>query len=380
MRILAIFWLLIIPVLLRSQDPIVVGLFYGADHVRATVTVQKGGYDIYGDGIALAQIQLKESADITASGNVVNVFFKGKNYTGYSKIEFIQNTPAEFGITPAGHKSNSRLYKENLLVLAYSGRLQMSNQINVEDYVAGVIEAESGSGSELEYYKVQAIISRTYALNNMRRHTGEGFNVCDATHCQVYHGKPRSEKKADIAAQLTKDLVIVDHNIELITAAFHSNCGGHTINAEDVWSKPLNYLVGCQDTFCLKMPHSNWEKTFHSDKWNNYLQSQRKNSVELATLNESIGPRNTYFAIDSTYAIPRKAIREDFKLRSTYFTVAQDGENVQFFGQGFGHGVGLCQEGAMRMAQLNRRYDEIIHFYYKDVHIIPRYMIWFFRD
>lgn len=380
MRILAFICLFITPVLLHSQDPIVVGLFYGSDHVRATITVQKGGYDIYGDGIAFAQIDLKESADITASGKQVNVFYKGKNYTGFSKVEFRQNTPAEFGIVPAGHKSNSRLYKENLIVLSYSGRLQLSNQINVEDYVAGVIEAESGGGQELEYYSVQAIISRTYALNNLRRHAGEGFNVCDATHCQVYHGKPRHEKKADIAAQHTKDLVIVDHNIDLITAAFHSNCGGHTINAEDVWSKPLNYLVGCQDTFCLKMPHSNWEKTFHSEKWNNYIQSQRKNSVELTTLSQATGPRHSYYPIDSVYAIPRRTIREDLKLRSTYFTVAHQGDQVQIFGQGFGHGVGLCQEGAMRMAQLGKRYDDIIHFYYKDVHIIPRYMVWFFKD
>lgn len=379
MRIVSII-LLLFHFTASAQKTLQVGLFYNSSHVRATVIIQKGSYDIIGDGTFIGRMELKETADITASAGKVNLFFKGTAYNKIGNLEFRYTVPGEFSLVPAGHKSNNRMYKENLIVTCYSGRLQMTNELSIEDYVAGVIEAESGGGHELEYYKVQAIISRTYALNNLRRHAGEGFQICDATHCQVYHGKPRSEKKADIAAQQTKDLVIVDHQIDLITAAFHSNCGGHTINAEHIWSRPMSYLVGCQDTFCLKMPHSNWEKSMNSDRWNSYLQSQLKNSVELSTLTAIENPRDIYYAIDSTYAIPRRSIREDLQLRSTYFTVAQSDDKVFFYGQGFGHGVGLCQEGAMRMAQLGKKYDEIIHFYYKDVHIIPRYMLWFFKD
>jgi stage II sporulation protein D len=60
--------------------------------------------------------------------------------------------------------------------------------------------------------------------------------------------------------------------------------------------------------------------------------------------------------------------------------VHQYGENVTFIGQGFGHGVGLCQEGAMRMATLGYSYSDIIHFYYKDVHLIPLRFIAFFKE
>ena len=86
------------------------------------------------------------------------------------------------------------------------------------------------------------------------------------------------------------------------------------------------------------------------------------------------------FYADSSVKIPMKTIREDFKLRSAFFNVQSVGDSVIFMGQGFGHGVGLCQEGAMRMARLGNGYENIIHFYYSDVHLIPRDMVWFYRE
>jgi stage II sporulation protein D len=73
-------------------------------------------------------------------------------------------------------------------------------------------------------------------------------------------------------------------------------------------------------------------------------------------------------------------MRTDLKLRSTKFEVRHKDNEVIFMGRGFGHGVGLCQEGAMHMAQLGYTYEDIIHFYYADVHLIPRHMLWFFKE
>jgi stage II sporulation protein D len=197
----------------------------------------------------------------------------------------------------------------------------------------------------------------------------------------VYHGKPRHEPLAEKAAIATEDIVIVDHEINLITAAFHSNCGGNTVNAEIAWSKPVPYLVGRCDTFCVHMPNSHWQKRISRDKWNSYIK-QKRGSNDLASLSDGgiLGDCNPMYQHDETLQIPRRSMRTDLKLRSTQFEIDYIADEVVFTGKGFGHGVGLCQEGAMRMSKLGYSYKDIIHFYYTDVHLIQRRMLWFFKD
>src|SRR5690606_6809159 len=106
-----------------------------------------------------------------------------------------------------------------------------------------------------EYFKLQGIICRTYALNNLHTHTIEGYNLCDQVHCQAYHGKTFYEDIVSAVMQ-TRGIVIVDSDISLITAVFHSSCGGQTVNSEDVWSKSLYYLRAVRDSFCLNAPNA----------------------------------------------------------------------------------------------------------------------------
>jgi|688.fasta_scaffold115542_4 stage II sporulation protein D len=381
MRSLVVTFFLLLSISANAER-ILVGLHYGSDYLRATVTVASGSYDVYCSEQKLFEIRQGQSADITSSSGKVNIFYDGKNYTDCQKVVFSGTGSHSFKVLPAGHKPNGRIYNEDLIAYSYNGRLQLVNKIDIEEYVSGVIEAESGKGNELEYYKVQAVISRTYALNNKTRHMAEGFELCDATHCQVYHGKPRAEPLAHVATETTRDIVIVDHEIKLITAAFHSNCGGKTINAEEVWSKSVPYLVGRPDTFCLAMPHSSWEKTISYDKWNTYLRNKRSSIAESTQPDELnlYKKQKLMYCVDSSLCIPLRTMREDLKLRSTTFIIDHKPEEVKFMGQGFGHGVGLCQEGAMRMTILDYCYEDIIHFYYRDVHLIPRYMMWFFQE
>lgn len=362
-------------------DPILVGLHCQSNYLRCGISPANGSYQVIGDDKLLFTITAGQNADITAIGGKVNVFFSGKNHAGFKKIIWKTENSGEFKTQPAGQKTNQRVYRGELIAFCINGHLQLVNRLDIEHYVSGVIEAESGTGSELEYYKVQAVISRTYALNNRSRHIDSGYEMCDGTHCQVYHGKARKEPLAEKAAEATEDIVIVDHDINLITAAFHSNCGGHTVNAEVAWSKPVSYLVGRPDTFCLSMPHSRWEKTIPIEKWNSYLR-QKRNSNDLASLSDGgiLGECNPMYCHDSTLFIPRRSMRTDFKLRSTQFEVTVKPNEVLFMGKGFGHGVGLCQEGAMRMAKLGYSFKDIIHYYYTDVHLIPRRMLWFFKE
>jgi stage II sporulation protein D len=183
----------------------------------------------------------------------------------------------------------------------------------------------------------------------------------------------------------TKGLVVVDNDLNLITAAFYSNCGGQTCNSQDVWATSTTYLKSVKDTFCLNQSNAKWQRIIPLEDWKSYLQLKHKYPVEdslkltgVTSFSQSNG-RAIYF-MDKDLKIPLKTIRSDFQLKSTYFSISQRGDSVIFNGRGYGHGVGLCQEGAMRMADLKYSYKDILNFYYKDVHLVDLSALNYFKQ
>lgn len=371
---------------MRTQaETVLIGLEQLGTPSIASFKVNKGSYKLLqGDNEIMASGQF-HVVELKSDGSGIRVLCNGKSYGPYSQLKFrIDEWDSEFRLRPVSPKKEEHRYQDNLIVKLVNGKMRFINEVNIEKYVAGVVESEGGSKKPEEYYKVQAIISRTYMLANKRRHIFEGYHVCDKVHCQVYHGMSRFEPKIPIAAWETKGSVIVDSEINLITAAFHSNCGGQTMDAEKVWSKPLPYLKSRRDSFCLQQPHSNWERSISRTDWLEYLNKKHRVSTDSLEEQQELV---SYFPLEKEQyfqagelSIPLKEIRYDWKLRSAFFNVHQDADSVRFTGQGFGHGVGLCQEGAMKMAELGFSYNEILHFYYKDVHIIQLSVIDFFRD
>jgi stage II sporulation protein D len=274
-------------------------------------------------------------------------------------------------------------YDQGLKVKADGNSLRLLGIISdFEGYVAGVIESEAGKEQSLEFYKVQAVICRTYALSNKRRHEHEGFNLCDQVHCQVYKGMSRFNPEILTAAKTTAGEVVVDTNMDLITATFHSNCGGHTVNSEEVWSNALPYLRAKKDTFCLEGNHATWESEILRSAWLGYLEERSGDlstvsTEELYTIRQPVRSTHLSFA-DST--VPLKDIRRKWFLNSTYFEMDGEGDKLVLKGKGFGHGVGLCQEGAMNMVNLGYSYQDVLTFYYTDVHLVHLSVIDFFKN
>jgi stage II sporulation protein D len=270
-------------------------------------------------------------------------------------------------------ESVKRLYDDDLTLTAEHGNLKLINIVDLEHYVAGVVYCEAGPKKPAEFYKVQAIICRTYALNDIARHISDGFELCDMVHCQVYQGVTHN---TDIlqAVESTKGMVLVDDNNQLITAAFHANCGGQTLNSEDVWNSALYYLRGKQDTFCTHQPAATWEKKIPATDWKNYLDKKEKylhiDNLHSQGYWDSIPDSKRVFLYDKGYLIPLKDIRTDWNLHSTYFTITDNGDSFTLSGRGYGHRIGLCQEGAIHMSQLGYNYQQILHFYYLDVQLI----------
>jgi stage II sporulation protein D len=276
-----------------------------------------------------------------------------------------------------------RVYDDDLNVFVDKDQIGLINKVEFEKYVAGVVEAESGTVAGDEFYKVQSILCRTYALANMGKHLPEGFNLCDRVHCQVFRGHTK-DKRIFQAAHITKDLIAVDNDLKLISTTFCSNCGGQTVNSEDVWGRSSSCLKSVKDSFCLHMPHARWQRRISIEDWRNYLELKHRYPVgDSASMRNALNcnqnGRLVYFS-DKDLKIPLKTIRSDFQLKSTFFSVEQFKDSVIFKGRGYGHGVGLCQEGAMNMAKLGYSYREILNFYYHNITIIDLDKMEFFRE
>jgi stage II sporulation protein D len=349
-----------------------------------TFSADAGIYSVWANGVEIVNTEKFPLIKFTYSNDSVevktfeNIIGKFKRVKISSPI-FVKSFRLKL-ILP---DRKPRFYEENLIISTEGGDLKCINEISLDNYIAGVVQAESGRRSFQEFYKVQAILARTFALSHLQKHIAEGFNLCDHTHCQAYFGKT-TELDIMKAVTDTKGKVVVDDNLNLIDAAFHSNSGGQTANSEDVWGSRLPYLRSVIDTFSTKMPNAKWERKMAKEDWLSYLKLkhnypiQDSNARWLAlTFKQDI--RKPYIETNNI-KVPLKNVRTDLQLKSTFFSISSQGDSVVFKGKGFGHGVGMCQEGAMRMAKLGYKYPDVINFYYQKTQLIDLHKLSFFKD
>jgi stage II sporulation protein D len=349
-----------------------------------TFSADAGIYSVWANGVEIVNTEkfplikftyINDSVEVKTFENIIGKYKKVK----ISSPNFVKS----FRLKLISPDRKPRFYEDNLIISTETGDLKCINEISLDNYIAGVVQAESGRRSFQEFYKVQAILARTFALSHLQKHIAEGFNLCDHTHCQAYFGKT-TELDIMKAVTDTKGKVVVDDNLNLIDAAFHSNSGGQTANSEDVWGSKLPYLRSVNDTFSTKMPNAKWERKMAKEDWLSYLKLkhnypiQDSNARWLAlTFKQDI--RKPYLESNNV-RVPLKNVRTDLQLKSTFFSICTQGDSVIFKGKGFGHGVGMCQEGAMRMAKLGYKYPEVINFYYQKTQLIDLHKLSFFKD
>ena len=379
-RIFTFITLLVLLPLFANSQVIEVGLYASKKIKKLMVVSQTGAFTIYGDGVRISEIYNLEGIRAEIKSDKISILSMNNDFGSYKVIELRGLTQTStFNLKGLEPKTKEQEYHNHLRLKVYDGAIQLVNIVNIENYVGGVVEAETGKERPYEFYKVQSIISRTYALANFRRHEVEGFQLCDEVHCQVYHGLSKYEALIPKAVVSTQGIVIVDSEIALITAAFSSNCGGKTRNAEDVWSKDVSYLKSRPDSFCLEQAHAKWTKEISKSEWNKYEKLEESPALQAYSGAESIIMDDSFseFLYQKNDLI---SIRRKFNLNSTRFVIEDQKDHVVFIGRGFGHGVGLCQEGAIRMAEKGYTYKEILEFYYTDIHLIQLSSLNFFKD
>jgi stage II sporulation protein D len=346
--------------------------------VKATTmifAIEQGTYTLYGDQREIMLVDKDVALYVNVQGTKVKVRTNTRELGVFSKIWMnAENESSVFKLLPFRTDHKEKSYPGNLQIVSAGSTLKCINEVGIEQYLPGVVAAEAGSEQKVEYYKIQAIISRTYVLKNIDKHVKQWYNVCDKEHCQVYKGLNKGVPNIDEGVESTKGIILVDTDLNYISAVFHSNCGGHTVNSEDVWQSEKKYLKGVPDTFCINMPHANWNLALPKKEWLGYLSKNYEFPIHDSlhadyAINFIPQSRETHF-ISPGYSVPLKYVRRDWKLRSTFFAVREDQDHVKIYGRGFGHGVGLCQEGAMGMVNNDYPYYDILHYYFKEVYLI----------
>lgn len=347
-----------------------IGLIRSVKIRTLTATVKTGSYSIYGDSTLLGPFS---TISLSLYGEGVKCIYEGKTHV-FRIVQLRSNdSEGSLEVVSTSPVSKSHRYRDNLEISKENeSRLRVINQVDMNNYLAGVIESEGGGGRHIEYYKVQALMSRTYAMKNKDRHKKEGFYLCDGVHCQAYHNQLTHTPAIQEAVNETTGMVLIDKDDRLVTSYFSANCGGQTCDASYVWNNTVPYVSSFQDTFCIHTRQATWTKKIGKDAWKNFLQKQYGITEEKYgnLIFEFDQPQRLAFYIHPSLGIPLRDLREKFGLKSTFFSTHLDGASVVVEGRGFGHGVGLCQEGAMQMAKLGYTYSQIARFYFEDVRII----------
>ena len=264
-------------------------------------------------------------------------------------------------------------------------------EIDLDQYLYGVVSAEMPASFEAEALKAQAVVARTYTIykivNNDGKH--EKADICDdSTCCQAWISKEDRLKKWDkdnrdeywnkiVKAVNETQGKIVTYEGKPINAFFHSNSGGKTEAPINVWGgSGYPYLQSVSTTgedaysqYSSEASFSKEEfeekiKEVHSDVKINY---KEKDCIKIEEYTD--GDRVKTIKIGNL-ELSGVEVRNILGLRSANFTVTVDDDKIEFKVTGYGHGVGMSQTGADSLAKEGKTYEDIIHHFYTGVEIV----------
>jgi SpoIID/LytB domain protein len=303
-------------------------------------------------------------------------------------------------------KKISASYWGTLEFTVIDGKFMAVNELPLEQYLKCVATSEMSAQCPSEFLKAQTIVARSWFLANIeQKHRHLGFDICNDDCCQRYQGMANCSEASIQSADDTFGQVIV-HDDKICDARYSKSCGGITENFENVWAgDSIPYLVSIKDVnnsgvaFCspeivpeesLKKYMGNVDEKGQYYRWRyeatqgELIQSLKdKRNIESAKIvqliPERIGDSGRIINLrieykDSQDILQSIVIQSEYEIRnimspsflfSSAFTIEKnDKGNFILHGKGWGHGVGLCQIGALGMAFSKCAVDEILNHYY----------------
>jgi stage II sporulation protein D len=316
--------------------------------------------------------------------------------TAFAYPDDLERGPLRLGDQP---------YRGEFLAWAVGDRVTLVNAVDLESYLAAVLPLELGPQPPAREaaLRAQTVAARSYTLATMGRWADRGFDLLATVEDQVYGGISAERPGCTAAVEETRGLVGV-HEGAPIRAFYSSTCGGHTAAPEEVWNRPpAPYLRGVRDlagqakhSFCSGSPFFRWTEEWTGARFESLVRDGldraragwdskkhgrltdvslkgRSGSSRAAPLRLSFQRGNIDLSGDEVRWILRRPGGEG--LRSALLTSVQATRRrgritrVRISGQGYGHGVGMCQFGAMGMAEAGYTHEQIFRFYYRGAEI-----------
>lgn len=351
-----------------EQAPLLrIGLTSG----QPSVTVAAGGR-------AEARTESAKPVALTATASYEIRWQNGAFLVGREKLrgEILTIHPSDK--SDGGLALDGRRYRGSLELRHRGAGLTAVNIVPVDDYLLSVVPEEMPTDWPAEALKAQSVAARSFALKSRGRHAAEGYDLCTTTHCQLYKGIA-SEKTASTAAVRATRGEVLTYGGQPIEALFHTDSGGMTESSEDVWGSHVPYLRAVCDTPLGTMP---WTKTMSTAAIEQKLAAKGHNigrlrAIELSPLAVGRAAKDrtasgrvkamTVTGTKGSVTLSGTAWRSLLGLKSTLFSAKLTKDTVTFTGFGVGHGLGISQWGAKRLAETGKSYADILHHYYTGV-------------
>lgn len=258
-------------------------------------------------------------------------------------------------------------------ILGENGKLQRIETMPVETYLKGVLPMEMPSSWHIEALKAQAVAARSYALANRGKYEADGYDVCNTTHCQVYDASSATAA-TNAAVEATRG-VVMTYDGRIMEGIFHSDSGGMTEDSEAVWGTRTGYLRAVQEPV---KKTGEWGESFSSqdvrarlEKAGHRIGTLKKIELSKLVIGQGTKDRSRSGRVRTARFVGEKGtleltgndIRRIFGLKSTLFEMKLHKTSLDFLGYGSGHGLGMSQAGANRLAA-TMTYKEILAHYY----------------
>lgn len=272
---------------------------------------------------------------------------------------------------------------QRVRLVSSGAKVSVLADIDLEDYLGGVLPSEMPASWPLEALKAQVVASRSYAFALRAERAHRNFDVEDSVRDQVF--KPNAfqslpsglQSKVLQAVRETKDEVLWNSHEQIAKVFYHADCGGQTERASQVWGAgPSANSPQGRSQSCAHPSQTKWSAGLSREALEKKMRKHFSLSPQSKLADVSIVGRTpsgrvhelvTVFTNETPKKISGQKLRElvGFHLmKSTSFHLHREGDEFVFSGRGFGHGVGLCQRGAKHLAEEGKSYREILKKYF----------------
>jgi len=345
---------------------------------------------IAADGNVAERTSVVDLVALNASGEAVNISENTGLYVRNARNESELASSKGLNLISLLEGTEYKRYRGNMEFRVESGSLVAINELNIEDYLRGVVPAEMPSSWPAEALKAQAVVARNYALQRVEATSGASYNLTNDQSSQVYLGYDKEVPVTDQAVEDTRGVVMLNRG-KLISAFFHSSSGGYTENSEDVWSSALPYIKYKKDPFDKNNLHYNWQVDYTTAQLLEMFKEsgyEFKKITGIDTVYTASGARVKKLTVSGVGTDDKPLrieianadnVRIALGLKSALFTLKKGYDKdknltgVNITGSGWGHGLGLSQWGANGMARQGYNYQEILKYYYSDIKIAENY-------